>query len=473
VKKNIDIIIPVCYSALEVYLLPVIGGFMKKTILFGLILSSALVSTAISAPQKPSMAPLCKGCHQADSNMVRGTLDYFVEKTKTFQLDLSAPGAPAKEVIFYDQCTKVKNLEDISEMGDYKGRAFRVYYYETPEGKKIATLITRFDILKTIAPEDKLDKQGLKNLLTHDKSAVLIDARPPVAYKSGFIPGAIVIPAAELEKHVDKLPKDKNTTLIFYCVGGCSSPTAAIKAKSLGYKNVKIYAGGFPDWISSEISYIDPELVNSTLKQNPKGYIVIDTNDPDVAKKAHLPNAVNVTPKNFEEMSKKLPSKKLVPIVVYGKNADEIASKLIAMNYKGTRVLPITIEEWNKKGYQTLSGKLESAFVVIPTPKPGTIAKDEFEKIIQQPPADTIIIDVRTKQEYEAGHFPNVINIPIEDIPSSAAKLPKDKTIIVSCATGVRAEMAYNQLKDLGFKVRYLDAVNKFSKDGGYEINPN
>ncbi|MGC9062921.1 rhodanese-like domain-containing protein [Calditerrivibrio sp.] len=446
---------------------------MKKTILLSLILSSALVSTAISAPQKPSMAPLCKGCHQTDSNMVRGTLDYFVEKTKTFQLDLSAPGAPAKEVLFYDQCTKVKNLEDITEMGDYKGRAFRVYYYETPEGKKIATLITRFDILKTIAPEDKLDKDGLKSILTHDRSAILIDARPPMAYKAGYIPGAIVIPAAELEKHVDKLPKDKNTTLIFYCVGGCSSPTAAIKAKSLGYKNVKIYAGGFPDWISSEISYIDPELVDNTLKQNPKGYIVIDTNNPDVAKKAHLPNAVNVTPKNFEEMSKKLPSKKLIPIVVYGENAVEIASKLINMKYKGTRVLPITISEWKKKGYQTLSNKLESAFVVIPTPKPGTIAKDEFEKIIQQPPADTIIIDVRTKQEYEAGHFPNSINIPIEDIPSSAVKLPKDKTIIVSCATGVRAEMAYNQFKDLGFKVKYLDAVNKFTEDGGYEINPN
>lgn len=445
---------------------------MKKSILFASLAGMVLFATAISASQKPSMAPLCKGCHQPDSNMVRGTLDYFVEKNKTFQLDLSAPGAPAKEVIFYDQCTKVKNLEDITEMGDYKGRAFRVYYYETPEGKKIATLVTRFDILKTIAPEDKLDKAGLKNLLLHDKSAVLIDARPPVAYKAGYIPGAIVIPAAELEKHADKLPKDKNTTLIFYCVGGCSSPTAAIKAKSMGYKNVKIYAGGFPDWISSEISYIDPELVNNTLKNNPKGYIVIDTNDPKTASAMHLTNAVNVTTKNFSELSAKLPKKKLVPIVVYGKEANEIASKLIEMGYKGTRVLPVTIQEWKNKGYQTLSGKLESNFVVIPTPKPGTISKDEFEKILQNP-SDVVLIDVRTKQEYEAGHFPNAINIPVDDIAAKASTLPKDKTIIVSCATGVRAEMAYNQLKDLGFKVKYLDAVNKFGKDGGYEINPN
>jgi len=445
---------------------------MRKSILFATIAAAAIISTAVSAEQKkPSMAPLCKGCHQVDSNMIRGTLDYFVEKNKTFQLDLSAPGAPAKEVLFYDNCTKVKNLEDITEMGDYKGRAFRVYYYETPEGKKIASLITRFDILKTIAPEDKLDKDALKQIILHDKSAVIIDARPPVAYKAGFIPGAIVIPAAELEKHVDKLPKDKNTTLIFYCVGGCSSPTAAIKAKSMGYKNVKIYAGGFPDWISSEISYIDPELVNNTLQSNPKGYIVIDTNDPKKADAIHLTNAVNVTTKNFDEMSAKLPKKKLVPIVVYGKESNEIAKKLIAMGYKGTRVLPITIEEWKKKGYVTHSGKLEKAFVVIPTPKPGTIAKEEFEKLIQNP-GDTIIIDVRTKQEYDAGHFPNAINIPVEELAAKASTLPKDKTIIVSCATGVRAEMGYNQLKDLGFKVKYLDAVNKF-KDGAYEINPN
>ncbi|MEF3253964.1 MAG: hypothetical protein K6348_00125 [Deferribacterales bacterium] len=446
---------------------------MKKFIIpISMIVALTTATLWASQPSKPSMAPLCKGCHQPDSNMVRGTLDYFVEKTKTFQLDLSAPGAPAKEVFFYDQCTKVKNLEEISDMGDYKGRAFRVYYYETSEGKKIATLITRFDILKTIAPEDKLDRDGLKNILLHDKNAVLIDARPPVAYKAGYIPGAIVIPAAELEKHVDKLPKDKNTTLIFYCVGGCSSPTAAIKAKSLGYKNVKIYAGGFPDWISSEISYIDPELVNNNLKNNPKAYIVIDTRNAKEAEKLHLPNAVNVTTKNFDSISQKLPKKKLVPIVVYGPEANDIAQKLISLGYKGTRVLPITIEKWKKRVYITLSKKLEKTFTVIPTPKPGTISKEEFEKAIANP-KDVIIIDVRTKQEYEAGHFPNAINIPIDEIASKVNTLPKDKTIYVSCATGVRAEMAYNQLKDFGFNVKYLDAVNKFQKEGGYEINPN
>lgn len=447
---------------------------MKRfaTIIFLIIAVLTSSSLWAQTASKPSMAPLCKGCHQSDSNMVRGTLDYFVEKTKTFQLDLSAPGAPAKEVIFYDQCTKVKNLEDIDEMGDYKGKAFRVYYYETPEGKKIATLITRFDILKTISPEDKLDKAGLKNLMLHDKSVALIDARPAVAYKAGYIPGAIVIPAAELEKHVDKLPKDKNTVLVFYCVGGCSSPTAAIKAKSLGYKNVKIYAGGFPDWIATEISYIDPELVNGTLKTNPKGYIVIDTNNTKISSKTHLPNAVNVTTKNFDEMAQKLPKKKLVPIVVYGPEANEIANKLIALGYKGTRVLPISIEEWKNKGYITLSNKLEKSFTVIPVPKPGTISKEEFEKLLQNPDSNTIIIDVRTKQEYDAGHFPNVINLPVDEIASGANKLPKDKTIIVTCATGVRAEMGYNQLKDLGFKVKYLDSVNKF-QNGGYEIIPN
>lgn len=447
---------------------------MKRFLTFILAVAALLTSSFLWAQttSKPSMAPLCKGCHQTDSNMVRGTLDYFVEKTKTFQLDLSAPGAPAKEVIFYDQCTKVKNLEDISEMGDYKGRAFRVYYYETSEGKKIATLITRFDILKTIAPEDKLDKAGLKNLMLHDKSVVLIDARPPVAYKAGYIPGAIVIPAAELEKHVDKLPKDKNTVLVFYCVGGCSSPTAAIKAKSMGYKNVKIYAGGFPDWITTEVSYIDPELVNNTLKSNPKGYVVIDTNDAKNSAKAHLPNAVNVTIKNFDEMSKKLPAKKLVPIVVYGPEANEIANKLIGLGYRGTRVLPISITEWKNKGYLTLSDKLEKSFTVIPTPKPGTISKDEFENLLKNPNSNIVIIDVRTKQEYEAGHFPNAINLPVDDIASNASKLPKDKTIIVTCATGVRAEMGYNQLKDFGFNVKYLDSVNKF-QNGGYEIIPN
>lgn len=50
-------------------------------------------------------------------------------------------------------------------------------------------------------------------------------------------------------------------------------------------------------------------------------------------------------------------------------------------------------------------------------------------------------------------------------------EIPKDKTIIIHCATGIRAEMAYNILKRAGFKAYYLNANVSFEK-GKYKIEP-
>jgi rhodanese-related sulfurtransferase len=48
---------------------------------------------------------------------------------------------------------------------------------------------------------------------------VIIDSRPAARFIDGSIPGAINIYDAEFDKHIDKLPSDKNKLLIFYCAG--------------------------------------------------------------------------------------------------------------------------------------------------------------------------------------------------------------------------------------------------------------
>jgi hypothetical protein len=52
------------------------------------------------------------------------------------------------------------------------------------------------------------------------EDVMIIDARPKRAkYDKGHIPGAVSIPDSKFEKMSDKLPKDKNALLIFYCGG--------------------------------------------------------------------------------------------------------------------------------------------------------------------------------------------------------------------------------------------------------------
>lgn len=84
------------------------------------------------------------------------------------------------------------------------------------------------------------------------KEAVIIDSRPARKFKEGNIPASINIPESLFEEMADRLPKDKNTILIFYC-GGIKCPLShksAFAAEKLGYTNIKVYAAGYPDWVA-------------------------------------------------------------------------------------------------------------------------------------------------------------------------------------------------------------------------------
>lgn len=66
---------------------------------------------------------------------------------------------------------------------------------------------------------------------------------------------------------------------------------------------------------------------------------------------------------------------------------------------------------------------------------------------------DYIILDVRTEEEYQAGHIPNAICIPNETIGTGEIALLKDKDqlIMVYCRSGRRSKEASQKLADLGY----------------------
>lgn len=75
---------------------------------------------------------------------------------------------------------------------------------------------------------------------------------------------------------------------------------------------------------------------------------------------------------------------------------------------------------------------------------------------------DTLLLDVRTADEYSLGTLPNAINIPVDELRTRLSELPKDKPIVVSCAVGLRGYLAYRILTQHGFK-------NVKNLSGGYK----
>ena len=64
-----------------------------------------------------------------------------------------------------------------------------------------------------------------------------------------------------------------------------------------------------------------------------------------------------------------------------------------------------------------------------------------------------IIVDVRTKEEYDSGHIANSLLIPYDEIEKKAPALLTDKNaaIIVYCRTGRRSEIAAKALIGMGY----------------------
>lgn len=71
----------------------------------------------------------------------------------------------------------------------------------------------------------------------------------------------------------------------------------------------------------------------------------------------------------------------------------------------------------------------------------------------------TVIIDVRTPQEFAAGHIDGALNIPFDQIGEgilTVKALKKNSTILVYCRSGRRSAVARSALEQLGYK-RILD----------------
>jgi rhodanese-related sulfurtransferase len=63
----------------------------------------------------------------------------------------------------------------------------------------------------------------------------------------------------------------------------------------------------------------------------------------------------------------------------------------------------------------------------------------------------TVLIDVREPGDYEEGHIEGAISIPIRELAQSLELIPTDRPVIVYCASGWRAGMAYSTLRLMGY----------------------
>lgn len=445
---------------------------MKKRVLVhslsALLLCMATPALSSETPAGP-VAKICANCHTAEPGVMMGFLESIALKSKTLQMDFLGP----KEVVKFDDNTAVKNVASLKDIKNYLSKGFSVTY-EVRNGENFATEINRFDILKTIESGtykvEKLDKTGFKALAAQANTHIY-DVRPPMKYKEAHIPQAKPLPATAFDKFKGTLPEEKTTPIVVYGVGGCLSPTVAFNLKSMGYENVSIYTGGFPDWSKSESSVVAADWLSQAIdKEIP--HVLIDLRDNTEVTAGHIKGATSIVYDKLIASKTAFPKQKNAPIIMYGgtDNQAAAANTLLSWGYRAVRILPVSFEEWKSAGLPTQTGAASTTITYVPKAKAGTISIDEFENLVDHPQTDTLLVDVRNPDEFSTAHIPDSVNIPVDQLSHRLSELPTDKSFVLFCPTGTRAEMAQNILEKSERKSRFLDANLAIDTDGTIEV---
>ena len=79
-----------------------------------------------------------------------------------------------------------------------------------------------------------------------------------------------------------------------------------------------------------------------------------------------------------------------------------------------------------------------------------------------------MVIDVRTRDEWNAGHHREAQHIPLGELPRALATLPRDRPIAVYCQHGTRAAVASSLLSAAGIEaapeLSFAQPIARFEK---------
>ena len=138
--------------------------------------------------------------------------------------------------------------------------------------------------------------------------------------------------------------------------------------------------------------------------------------------------------------------------------------KAAQLDYKNVFVYAEGMPVWEEFEYPIVKGPEYEAKIDTNKITPG-----DLRTLLQSKNNDFFVVDVRDTYEYDEGHIPGAINIPVVAFAAQSGVLDKKKTIIVYCNAGGRSYKAYRKLMKMDYKKIY-QALFADWKTAGYRV---
>lgn len=307
-------------------------------------------------------------------------------------------------------------------------------------------------------------------LNTAARCLVLIDVRYPHEYACDHLPGATLIPFAEIKQakgiarvktiltdwqaqHPDRAPH-----LIVYCTAGIRSAKALRFLQTAGIYGINL-EGGMQAWKALPESVATSTLVSQGSRDSSSPLRSIDSS-PAHCQPITLPNTTPNTMTQVQHPTRKkiaaaAPHRKwlyasLGVLLLAGGLLTWLGSRYI---YNPDRLRPMLeagVPLELVKDVPIVGDAVKSAELP-------QITVDELQQKIDVDAKDYVLIDVRSTQEYNEGSIPGAISVPLTDIETGKGieqvkSMLHDRQLIAYCSYSYRSGKALVRLEEAGIK---------------------
>jgi rhodanese-related sulfurtransferase len=80
------------------------------------------------------------------------------------------------------------------------------------------------------------------------------------------------------------------------------------------------------------------------------------------------------------------------------------------------------------------------------------------------------VLDVREPDEYEAGHVPGAVLIPLGEVVARQAEIPADQDVYVICQVGSRSARAAAYLNGVGHRTTNVAGGTRGWREAGFDV---